>query len=225
MTYIPDNNDFFAMQEEEPILETLPKTNRDKIEYHLRQTEREGVEELVSYLLDCGYYEAPCSTRYHLAKEGGLAEHSLNVLSLATKLMMAWEVQVPYSSVVIVSLLHDLGKTGHYDKPFYIPNMVREGRATKSNPDPKWIQSSKQPYESNKQMLGIPHEIITLTELSRHFTLTEEEYFAILYHNGLYGDLKYQISGKETPLYMLLHFADMWASRVTEVMEVENGEE
>ena len=46
--------------------------------------------------------------------------------------------------------------------------------------------------------------------------LTEEEEFAILYHNGLYSELKYSYSGKETPLSMVLHFADLWASRVTE---------
>ena len=39
---------------------------------------------------------------------------------------------------------------------------------------------------------------------------------SILWHNGLYGPFKYEIQGKETPLYMLLHFADLWASRVTE---------
>jgi hypothetical protein len=51
----------------------------------------------------------------------------------------------------------------------------------------------------------------------RYISLTEEEEQAILYHNGLYGVFKYEISGKETPLYMLLHFSDMWASRVIEI--------
>ena len=65
----------------------------------------------------------------------------------------------------------------------------------------------------------MPHEIRSLSIIDRHIDLTEKEQFAILYHNGMYGDLKYQLSGKETPLYMLLHFADMWCSRVTEVEE------
>ena len=51
----------------------------------------------------------------------------------------------------------------------------------------------------------------------------EEESWAILMHNGLYGAFKYQIPGKETPLYLLLHTADMWASRVLE-KEVQGDE-
>ena len=46
--------------------------------------------------------------------------------------------------------------------------------------------------------------------------LTEDETWAILHHNGMYGDLKYTLQGKETPLYLIIHFADMWASRVIE---------
>ena len=32
----------------------------------------------------------------------------------------------------------------------------------------------------------------------------------------MYGDFRYVIKDKETPLYLLLHSADMWASRVIE---------
>ena len=32
----------------------------------------------------------------------------------------------------------------------------------------------------------------------------------------MYGDLKYTLQGKETPMQIVLHFADMWASRVME---------
>ena len=46
--------------------------------------------------------------------------------------------------------------------------------------------------------------------------LQEQEEQAILFHNGLYSSFKYEIPGKETEMYMILHFADMWASRVTE---------
>ena len=53
----------------------------------------------------------------------------------------------------------------------------------------------------------------------RFIELTEEEETAILWHNGLYGQFKYDIPGKETKLYMALHWADMWASRVTEIEE------
>jgi hypothetical protein len=50
----------------------------------------------------------------------------------------------------------------------------------------------------------------------RYIYLSEEEETAILWHNGLYGTFSHDIRGKETPLYMILHFADMWCSRVIE---------
>jgi hypothetical protein len=53
----------------------------------------------------------------------------------------------------------------------------------------------------------------------RYIRLSEEEERAILWHNGLYGQFRNDITGKETELYMIIHFADMWASRITEKEE------
>ena len=100
-----------------------------------------------------------------------------------------------------------------------------KGRATKANPDPEPYQSEKKPYISNPDLLYVDHEVRSIAIVSRFIELTEEEQQAILWHNGLYGPFKYEIQGKETPLYMLLHFADMWASRVIEEEEGEADDE
>ena len=76
----------------------------------------------------------------------------------------------------------------------------------------------------NDELSAVDHEIRSVKIASKYISLTEEEELAILWHNGLYGNFKYQISGKETPLYLLLHFADMWASRVTEKGEAAREE-
>lgn len=36
-----------------------------------------------------------------------------------------------HSSVIIASALHDLGKCGRYGSPYYVANMVQDGRPTK----------------------------------------------------------------------------------------------
>lgn len=198
---------------------------REKIEELLLSTGRERMENLLTYMRVNGFYEAPCSSQYHLCKKEGLAIHSLNVKK--TIMDMAFAINyVPSSynvdaelsefkekvnSLIIVSLLHDLGKMGQYGKANYVPNMIQD-RKTK-----EMVQSEKKPFETNKNLLPVPHEIRSIQIASKFIELTEEEQFAILHHNGMYGDLKYQLNGKETPLQMLLHFADMWASRVTEV--------
>jgi hypothetical protein len=62
--------------------------------------------------------------------------------------------------------------------------------------------------------LYIPHEVRSVKIASRFIHLTEYEEHAIYYHNGKYTHTGYDL--KETPLQMLLHFADLWCSRVLE---------
>ena len=188
---------------------------RDMICKRLRGTGRPGIEALIEYMEEAGFFSAPCSTQHHLAKEGGLAEHSLNVLEIAEKLREMFCPDLSEDSVVICSLLHDIGKSGQFGKLGYIPNMLK-GRATKANPNPEPIQSAAKPFITNPDLRYIDHEIRSVVIISQFIHLTEEEQQAIIWHNGLYGPFKYEIQGRETPLYLILHFADMWASRVIE---------
>lgn len=177
----------------------------DYMRKSLMATKRDGIIELMSYMQDIGFLTAPCSGKYHLAKEGGLLEHTVNVMKTAEKIGVALlggeEYNKIHDSVVIAAALHDLGKCGQFDKPNYIP----DGDKFKTNPD----------------LLYVPHEIRSVSIAQMFIDLTEDEQFAILYHNGLYTGLGESVKGNETQLYMILHWADMWASRV---IEVENEE-
>lgn len=191
---------------------------RQKIESLLQLSGREGMNDLLETMEEMGFYESPCSTQYHLAHAGGLAEHSLNVYEIMKSLAELLYPELPYSSVIICSLLHDLGKAGQFGKPGYVPNYTK-GRATKANPNPEPVRSAAKPYVSNPDLLCLDHEVRSIQIAGRYIELTEEENWAILMHNGMYGTYKYQIQGKETPLYLLLHMADLWASRVVEKEE------
>lgn len=187
----------------------------------LMGTERKGMNELITWMEENGFFESPCSGGYHLAKEGGLLEHSMNVLTVMQNTVFSLQgeealIKKHWDSIVICALLHDLGKCGDHGKPGYVPNMVKDGRPTKAEPEQKYKQSESKPFEVNKDLYPIDHEIRSVKIAARYIELTEDEELAILWHNGLYGNFKYQIQGKETQLYMLLHFADMWASRVME---------
>lgn len=59
---------------------------KEKIEELLRSTKRAGIEELINHMKENGFFTAPCSTRFHLAEEGGLAKHSFNVCENALKI-------------------------------------------------------------------------------------------------------------------------------------------
>lgn len=184
----------------------------ETIKQLLLSTEVKHIELLIKHMEKNGFFNSPCSGKHHLSVEGGLAEHSLNVCRIATALNHALNAGISDKTIIITSLLHDLGKMGDYNKPNYVENILKSGK-----------QSEAEPYKTNKDLLYIPHEVRSIAIAERFIKLTEEEEQAILYHNGLYGAFKYEINGKETPLYMILHFADLWASGVTE-NEREEGE-
>jgi putative nucleotidyltransferase with HDIG domain len=175
---------------------------------------------LIKELDEGGFFEAPCSTQYHLCKEGGLLEHSLNVEEVARKLAIHLGYE-PIGSVSVAALLHDVGKMGQFNKANYVPNYIKDGKPTKAEPIQKYKISESKPFETNKDLLYVDHEIRSIQIASQYIDLTEEESFAILYHNGMYSNLKYALNGKETPLQMIIHFSDLWCSRVIE-KESEN---
>lgn len=186
--------------------------NKRFIVESLFKTERDGMNFLVEHMEEIGFFESPCSGGNHLACKFGLVHHTRNVMEIAEKMGVCLyggeEFNKIRNAVVIASALHDLGKAGDFGKAGYVDNILKSG------------QSDKKPFKVNPELLYVDHEIRSVKLASMFIDLTEEEEFAILYHNGMYGNLRYALKGKETPLYMLIHWADMWASRV-----VEGGEE
>lgn len=188
-------------------METLD--NKKYVVDSLMSTGREGMDGLIEYMERCGFFEAACSGGNHLCCKYGLVYHTRNVMELAEKigvsLLGGEEFNKIKDSVIIAAALHDLGKMGQFEKPEYVENVLASGKV-----------SEAKPYKRNPDLLNVPHEIRSVAIAQMFIDLTEEEQHAILYHNGLYGSLKYEIQGNETPLYMLIHWADMWASRVVE---------
>ena len=177
-------------------------------------TGREGMQNLLNWLECNGFYNAPASSKYHMSKPGGLAQHTINVAFAAIDLAGAFFVGTRFpdpdllNSVIICALLHDIGKVGQFGKPQYKKILRNAAEENEGLP----------PYATNKDLLYIPHEIRSVIIASKFIDLTEEEQYAILYHNGLYGELN-GFKNKETPLQMILHFADLWACKVMEEEE------
>ena len=184
----------------------------------LKRTNREGVDILCEYLEQIGFFTAPASGANHSNGEGGLAEHSLNVMFTAEKIGVALYGGQDYNkihdSVVIAALLHDVGKCGDRGKAMYIPNVLKSGKV-----------SEAKPWKHNKELLDPDdHAVRSLEIINRFVDLTEEERHAIRFHDGLYVTANYGVKGHETPLYLILHMADMWSSRIIEGGTLEGGE-
>lgn len=195
-----------------------PEMVKKTITEMLMSTGRERMEDLIGEMEDIGFFTAPASGGNHSYQEGGLALHTMNAIMIAEKIGVALlggkkynEVQ---NSVIISVLLHDLGKCGDFGKQLYIPNILKSGK-----------QSEAKPWERNKSLTNVPHGIRSAIIAERWIDLTEEEEYCIMYHDGLYEPSNVAvIKGHETPMWMIVHWADMWASRVLED-EGKKGEE
>ena len=200
---------------------------KERIKELLLSTKRQGMEKLIFDMEFGGFFEAPCSGAFHLCKEGGLAEHSLNVYEIFCELADAldrdWYLE-NIESIKLVCLLHDLGKMGDHGKPNYVPNYVRSKTKNKETGEYDMVISSAKPYETNKELIYEEHEIRSVIIAERSIALTEEEESAILHHNGLYGKLDSAYGNAnfcKTKLAFFLHMADMYCSRFYEVSEKE----
>lgn len=195
--------------------------NKEKICELLLSTKREGIDKLIEVMKTGGFFDAPCSGAYHLSKNGGLAEHSLNVYTVMKELTESLCVgsEITDDEIIIVSILHDLGKMGDHGKPNYVPNMIRSKTKNKETGEYDLVQSEAKPYETNKELTYEEHEIRSLLIAERYIELSEDEETAILHHNGLYGKLDSSFGNAnfcKTKLAFLLHTADMYCSRFIE---------
>lgn len=205
------------------------KKQADSTEYNykaiitdsLLKTGREGMPDFIQYLDQIGFFTAPCSGGNHLCKVGGLAEHSVNVMWAAEKISVGLiggkNLTDDFrNSIIIAALLHDLGKVGDYGKRMYVDNILK---STGKRSDAK-------PFKTNKELTPVPHAVRSVKLATLYLDLTEDEEWAILTHNGLYDTfMRYDIPGNESPLSMIIHWADMWASRVMEDTDNSNEKE
>ena len=171
----------------------------------LIMTQRTGIPNVLHQLEIGGFYTSPASSRYHLAREGGLLEHSVNVYRAAQDLIQM-EPHLMYDelSLAIVCLLHDVCKMGRYKK--------REP----NEPIPYETLYDRDPYGHGEK------SVILLQQWG--LRLTEEEIVAIRWHMGAWGVntryydemASYNAAVKKYPLVTILQMADQYATNIIE---------
>lgn len=180
------------------------------LESQVRITEEEKVA-FLSFLEAKGFFLAPCSTEYHLAEEGGLALHTLNVLWAARALRDAFGLfEVRDDSVTICALAHDLCKVEFYTR----------GKRNKKI-DGQWREVT---VWEVKDALPLGHGERSLFLAQKFFRLTEREALAIRWHMGAFTggvaeDYPTRMALSEAlkdPLVALIHSADFTATRLLE---------
>jgi len=152
---------------------------------------------------------APASTRFHLCREHGLLEHSVNVAETLIRLKDTLYPMIEDESCVIVALLHDLGKAGTPEGALYLKNEPTDRPRRAGHGPPA-------PYSYNNRLTYLSVPIRSLYLALPFIDLTEEEAQAIAYHDGQYVDDNRSSAKNERPLTLLLQYSDNWCGFVVE---------
>ena len=178
--------------------------------HHLynKYIQRPGAAELLNWLNQTDFFEAPASTRFHGDHPGGLCQHSVNVFEQLTRIYAAYpELSYSIETLAIVSLLHDVCKAECYKTE--MRNKKENGR---------WIQVPFYTFKEDFPYGGHGSKCVYL--IQRHMTLTEEEAVAINCHMGPWdrtpGDYSIGAAFERYPLAWLVHVADEAATYLTE---------
>lgn len=158
---------------------------------------------------ETSWLTSPASTRFHLCKEGGLLEHSVNVAETLLKIKVVLAPDISDESCVLVAFLHDLGKVGMPGNPQYIVNHPTEKQK-------RYGFKPEYPYRFNNDLTYLSVPVRSLYLSMKHIDLTEEEVQAIIYHDGQYVEDNRSSAKNEEPLTLLLQYADTWSGFVLE---------
>ena len=193
--------------------------NANKFKEILRSTSRKGVENVIIGLENLGFFQAPASSKHHLAEAGGLVQHSLNVYCQADAIRTAqihldakMAERLPQDSIIIASLLHDVCKAEIY-KPVQKFRKNAEGR---------WENYPSWDFDYSYCPLGHGEKSV-IRLLRMGLDMTSDEIAAIRWHMAGW-DLSDSREAKENfskacdmyPLLPALIAADELATRITE---------
>ena len=166
---------------------------------------RDGIDELVAWLVNTDFFNAPASTRFHDAFECGLVMHSLNVYSQLKKLCKWYDCDATDESIAIVALFHDFCKIGYYKAEF----RWRKDKNDKWEQYPTWRCDEEFAYGG--------HGSKSVYLIQSFIRLTPDEASAINCHMGAWDISSYSkpsLVFERNKLAWLLHVADEAATYI-----------
>lgn len=176
------------------------------LELYRSHITRDGSSELLAFLeAKTDFFSAPASTKFHLASEGGLVEHSVNV----AEQMMKYSDEAT-ESLVMCGLLHDLCKVNYYKIGT---------RNVKNETTGQW---EKQPFYQVNDAFPFGHGEKSVFLIERFMRLKTSEAMAIRWHMGGFDDSvrggSFSVSRafERYPLAVKLHIADLTATFLVE---------
>lgn len=209
--------------------ERIEQNKKEIIQLLTEACTRRGVEpqKLLDYLNGSDFFNAPASTKYHCAFEGGLAEHCLNVYY---NFMHLYNYKFPNEESraghnfdpVFVTLLHDLDKVNKYETAIRNKKVYSDSGTKRDEMGTfDWVAVKEYATKSaSDRFVFGSHESTSEYMASKLVPLTKDESIAILHHMGgmAWDSAKDNISEvfNACPIALLLFQADILSSYIDE---------
>lgn len=174
---------------------------------------REGATELLDYICKTDFFDAPASTSFHSAYQGGLVEHSVKVYkrflnAVKNEYGDNYANKISDETIAICALLHDLCKIDIY-KIDYRNKKV----------DGNWVQV---PFYTVEDSLPYGHGEKSVYIINGFIRLTREEAMIINWHMGGFdarvkgGSFSLSDAFYKYPNAVLFHTCDMLSTYLDE---------
>ena len=183
-------------------------SKKEEIINLLKKVKRDGINDLIHMLQSTDFFTAPCSTKYHLAREEGLAEHSLNVYKLLKEKIERYKIDIPEESIIICGLLHDVCKINFYKK-------------TESGVNSEWVIEDTLPLGHGEKSVMMIQDFIRLTNREKLAIRWHMVAFDAGIHFNYPSGYAFRKASQD-PLVVLLFTADYEASQILEKEGVGN---
>lgn len=212
----------------------MEKNKQEFLRIFREKVHRDGAEDLLAYLEKSTFFQDPCSTKFHLAEDGGLCRHSLNVYYRLVSLIQHEKppgcdlTPEEEGSAAIVALTHDLCKIGCYQKTSrnqksYDPEVVAAAQSWQVKHDQQgdfiWVSTPGYTF-SDPRILGTHGDTSLVMVLHFIHDLSLDEKRAIRFHMGQASDSnesrQASAAFEQSKLALLLHLSDMLASFLDE---------
>ncbi|MDR2822040.1 MAG: hypothetical protein LBV58_00600 [Acholeplasmatales bacterium] len=182
----------------------------------------EGGRSFLNWLEQTDFLSAPASTLFHNSFDGGLVEHTGNVIkilvSLTEKLNIKWSrKESPY----IIGLLHDVCKINVYRR--FLRNVKNEDTN-------QWVKVPSYKFDEDIEAGGYGHGLKSLhIATKKGLVLTEEEELCILHHMGAYNlnqmdQQTLNTASRRFPNILYVQLADQMATIEEDLAEMRKNQ-
>ena len=177
----------------------------------LKPEKANGINKLLEWLENTDFYVAPASIKYNGNIDGGLCAAAVQTYDTLEKLNIAFDEKLDEYSILIVSLLHTLGRINSFKK--FVKGSYKKDENGATVQPKVWEEKETWDYNDNPEMV-LNEEIKSIFFIQHFIKLSKEEVEAISAYSWLAYNSDKEVGVKskilsKNKLAFYLHLANL----------------